>query len=296
MIRLAMIFLVVFTLEANAQNWAPIGATWHYTWNSAFSTNTGSTKFEAISDTVISGKTCSKIIQQISFDNRRPNVEFTYIESDTVFFYDTSFAEFQILYDFNAEEGDFWYIRFKDDYPFFGDIDTVKIVVDSTDAVIINSVTLKKLYVTYEYLIESSAMSYSGVIIETLGDLNMMFNFFSFDNVIVDGIYSTGLRCYDDDSLGHYEATGVNGHCEFLSEIKELDSETIILHPNPSSEFISVNHDFDSYKIYSSDGRLMQQGESETDGVIMINEFQTGIYFLVLNSDQGSQTIRFVKK
>ena len=92
------LFLFLFLFSANAQDFAPIGATWHY--NKIFwwpgPDLEHYTKIEAVSDTVIDGKTCVKLTKEFPlFCNNRPSEEFVYMENDTVYFYDTTFLNFK---------------------------------------------------------------------------------------------------------------------------------------------------------------------------------------------------------
>jgi hypothetical protein len=289
--------LVIFLLcgfDSFTQEWST-GATWYYTCQSFFA-NSVSTKFEAALDTVIEGKNCTKITQQVSFSNGRPNVEFLYFENDTVFFYDTNFVEFQVLYDFNADVGDSWNIKFKDNYPLPGDLDTIKVTVDSTDYITENSIVLKRLYVTYEMLVEAGFGDYNGIIVERFGDLNGMFNFSCYDALIVDGIYADGLRCYEDDLFGHYEAPGVNGHCAFVSALDEESSHEIEIFPNPVLDKLNISAASNLFRIYSVDGKLILEDKVNATE-LNLAFLNSGIYFLELTFlDNTKKCFRIIKE
>src|SRR5512137_1956410 len=90
-------------LTTPAQEWAPIGALWHYTekfsvWNPPIEIDY--IKIESIKDTIIADKVCKKLTKRHNLCcTDRPDVEFMYSENNQVFFYDTHFNSFQLLYD-----------------------------------------------------------------------------------------------------------------------------------------------------------------------------------------------------
>lgn len=276
------LFIVLF-FNASGQEWAPIGASWHYTFNTIWSPppNSFSKKYEVTGDTTINGQTCSKIVKEHVVNNR-PNIEYMYQENDSVFFYDTAFAEFQVLYDFNAEIDDFWYIKVKDiNSP--GDIDTVKVIVTDFDYIDVNGTMLKRMQVIYEYLYENPTSSYSnGTIVQTLGDLNLLFNYDPHDGVIYDGPYSSGLRCYDDFNIGHYEATGINGYCEFVATLSENSFPTLSFFPNPVEDLLTISlteKEIEKVLIYDLNGKLMLSTSSDTN-IIDLTSIPEGNYMI----------------
>lgn len=292
-------FALLFS-GANAQSFAPQGATWHYKKNFFFPQPylEHYSKLQVVGDTLINGVTCSKIQKEYPFFcNLRPTEEFVYASNDTVFFYDTTFSQFQILYDFNAVQGDSWVIRVNG----FGTAneDTVIVNVDSTDFVTINSQTLKRLYVNYTYYNDGVPIVFSGPseVIERIGDTRYLFEFANFSNIICDGDWTGGLRCYEDSIIGFYD-TGISDSCEYFEIYNDLEEQTIssfTIAPNPSEKFITVNMiqgSFQAIQIFDSRGRLIIKTNSKH---IDISTFNSGLYIVrVKSSDTWSQQ-RFIK-
>lgn len=227
--RNIILVLAAFTWMCNchAQYFAPSGTTWHYgeeiyfNWPNVI----GYMEFNANGDTIIDGKNCQVISKQNQlWCNGRPDTEYTYYANDTVYFYDTSYSKFQVLYDFNSSPGEYWEILVLDNGV---EDDTVRVTVDSVDMVIINGASLKRMHVTYQLFGEEagSPYSYKSAIIERLGDTMYMFNFFPEFNFVCDANGSRGLRCYEDSIIGFYDSPNPE-QCtyEAFSGITELNS------------------------------------------------------------------------
>jgi hypothetical protein len=85
------------------------------------------------------------------------------------------------------------------------------------------------------------------------------------------------------------------------ASVDEHSENSILLSPNPSQDFISLDASFtiNSLVIYDVQGRLQSQyDESTTDfeAPISIAKLSKGVYFLVVKSDQGQETLKFIKK
>ena len=222
--------MLIFSIQpvvGTAQEWAPIGAKWHFNY-----TGTSYSVFESTGDTIILGKTCRKIEKSKDYHywGNRPLMEFTFYSNDSVYFYDQNFPGFYLLYDFNASPGDSWYYQFPGE-SHTGDIDSIKVIVDSVDMVTINSYSLKRLYIHYDtvnfewtddcFLLCDKQSS----IIQYLGDTLNMFNTFTMDEVELDAEFPGVLRCYDDPIIGHYE-TGIVDSCTWVNTLDIQASST----------------------------------------------------------------------
>lgn len=298
--NLTLLFLFFCGTFAFSQEWAPIGATWYYTRTSVFpNIPAHSNKYEVTGDTLIQGKLCRKIEKQFQMTNDRPLVEYTYEENDTVFFYDDAFSEFQILYDFNADSSDYWDIKVYDVFD-PGDIDTIRVIVVNVDSININGFWLKELKVQSVGFDECNGVGYTGFsIIETIGDPGGLFNFQSFDCATNEYPYYSGLRCYDDTIIGHYETTGINGECELIVGMNEIQKSEIGIYPNPASDFTIVKGiEKSSYtvQIYSIGGRLILEENSESGEVLDISKLDSGSYILkIIENGSIIYTRRFAK-
>ncbi|MFC0876290.1 hypothetical protein ACE01N_06830 [Saccharicrinis sp. FJH2] len=214
---LLLICSVLLSTAIYAQEWAPVGATWHYSedYFDSFPLLEGFIKFEVEKDTVFMGIMCKKITKYHKIHcNDRPDIEYMFERNDSIFFWDPNFNEFQLLYDFSATQNDSW--QFKVLHDSGDDVDTVRIHVDSIKTLTINDNVLKELHVTYKrisYNGEDESYPYQSKIIERLGDIHYMFNYIPFGAEACDANMSKGLRCYSDGVIGAYE-TGIADSCE----------------------------------------------------------------------------------
>lgn len=185
------IFLIVFQIgNIFGQDFAPIGAKWHYTEYFAFSGDISYLTIESVGDTIINGKAC-KVLENNGrlmcvFHNER---DFVYYEDSVAYFYVPQIDSFQVLFDMRAHKDSSWINIFM--IQELTKLDTVQIVVDSVSYVTINSNNLKKLHVTYKSLNSGfEFLHYQGEIVEYLGDIYYLFNLYSLSGIMCDGNYS----------------------------------------------------------------------------------------------------------
>ena len=284
------ILIVISVIISNAQDFAPIGAQWYYDERFAFSGDIDYIKFTSDKDTVILGETCRKITKRHKlYCNGRPDVEYIFYRNDTVFFLDTVFNEFQILYVFSAVTGDSWSIKFKDENQ---NIDTLTISVDSVSSTLINGQNLKTLYVTYSKNNDTLQQPYTSTIIERIGDIHYMFNWTPLSSSMAcDANYTSGLRCYEDSILGFYP-TGIADSCNYTySGNNDFEySKSFELFPNPTQDEIEIKaKKFSNYTLYLFDLSGKQVKSYKVYGSkfrIDLSSVEKGIYIIRLQTDK----------
>lgn len=150
---------------------APIGAKWYYTIPAFFFLDPVTyVKYEVTDDTIINGKLASVVHRTHGFDvSNLTNPFFLHYDSNRVFWYNNYSGTFNLLYDFNAEAGESWTVRLPcDTIQSPGQIsDSIHLSVLSTDSIIVNGTSLKKLMVQIPgsgsiTLIEKIGMLYEG--------------------------------------------------------------------------------------------------------------------------------------
>ncbi len=286
------LILTVFTLACAlnliSQNFAPIGATWHYTEQFAFSGDISYLKIEATKDTVVNGKDCRILSNNGGLECAYfSEQDFVYTEDSVVYFYVKETDSFQVLYDLKADKDSSWITVFE---TYIGEeLDTVLVSVDSVNAIVINSKELIRMYVTYEMVdYEFSGHTYPGVIIESIGDTYYLFNLFGNPDIACDGNYSAGLRCYEDSDLGFY-STGIADSCTYTYKWigVEMNSANlnINIYPNPTPESIDIS--IDSEKLINAElrdltGKLIRTHNFVSKTKIDLSDFPTGLYLLTI--------------
>lgn len=281
---------------------APVGATWHYDerfFGFNFGHDVDFIRFKADRDTFIQGRKCSVIEKRHQLGCYfRPSHEYIYSEGDKVFFWDQIAEEFQILYDFGAGKGDFWWIDINtEDYS----TDSVKITVDSISNTMINDRSLLTQHVTYELFSENMdpVYEYSSKIVERIGDTAYMFNFFPYVTLACDANWTKGLRCYKDEDIGLYE-TGIAPSCEYIETGigEEPEDRRIKIYPNPGKGFYRIESPGNSeykYTIFDSRGCIIEVGD-HNNSFVDITAYPAGIYLLRLTWKNGYYTVeRLIK-
>lgn len=264
-----LLLFIIVSAMITAQDFAPVGATWHYS-ESYFggfpSPVEGSNKFESVKDTLIYGKLCRKIEKEDRVScSDRPDTEYLYTSHDSVFCYDPMVSDFQLLYNFSAKKGDSWDILMNN-YP---DVkkDTAKIIVDSTDVITVNGFDLKRMYVTYQIIHVENGSSYlvneyCSIIIENIGDIRYMFNYQPLWAEVCDGNFMTGLRCYSDNTIGLYK-TEISNTC---SEILTLHSALVFDNYCESADPYEIDT---TYFWYQNDTLLVRNIKNEFCGDVL---------------------------
>lgn len=284
-----------------SQEFAPVGAEWHYEERFAFSGERNYQKFTSEKDTVIQGEICKKITKRKKMEcNDRPLEEYIFTRNDTVFFFDTIFNEFQILYDFSAQKNSSWIIKMKD-WSLENTIDSFYVAVDSITYININNQDLKTLNVTYS--MPNKEIVYGGTIIEKIGDPRYMIYWEASYYDVCDANYVSGLRCYYDDEFGLY-STGLADSCTYTKKWTNIESATlensIRVYPNPNSGIITLenlNHKVMDIELYDTSGRLMLVRRNFSFEEIDLSDYPSGIYILHSKSkNQPLESIKIIKR
>jgi hypothetical protein len=297
------IFLIVFQVGILfGQEFAPIGAKWHYTENFAFSGDISYLYIESVGDTIINGKEC-KVLENNGglfcvFHNER---DFVYYEDSIAYFYVPQIDSFQVLFNMRAQKDSSWINIFWTEP--IAKLDTIQIVVDSVSFVTINSNNLKKLHVTYKSLNYGwENMQYPGEIIERIGDISYLFNLYSLSGMVCDANYSGGLRCYEDSELGFY-STGIADSCNYTYIWTGIESENagsaFKIYPNPATDRVEIESTTNKkFTISLSDlsGKTLIETELFGSSGIDLTDFQKGIYLLKITSEDKVSEVRKIIK
>ncbi len=277
-ILISILAVWVFNFNVPAQTeWAPVGATWHYTYSVPFCPWQiwDYSTMESIKDTMINTKPAKKL----SFFN--PSIcswistSYIYSDSNRVFYFDQGNDTFHLLYDLNLNAGQSWDIITNNSQ------DTFTVTVDSTDSNIINSDTLKVQYISSA----DPLFEFSGKVIDKIGNTGY---FFPQIGVCDPGV--GGLRCYEDSSLGFSIHDTTFSICDsvytiFIS-VNEIDlNKSIHLYPTlfQSSIYIKLDKDISErirVTIYSINGEIVLSRYIGRDTKLDVSYLNSGIYIL----------------
>lgn len=287
--NLFLIILTSISIQISAQEFAPIGAKWHYSQGTLNPELIAFKTIESISDTVIEGKSCKKLNQVSAYMPPNTPSIFLYSSNNSVFVYEE--GSFHLLYDFGAISGDtieLGYLTYN--------ASPLKMIIDSTSTITINGQSKKLQYVTCG---DGLVIEFGGKVIEGIGNTEYMFP-------RLDGNLDGPLRCYKDNILGLFLSPfhTNNGwdfqNCEqIITGINDLHvTETISIYPNPvKSSFTLTNLDrVTEFEIFDIHGRKVMKGTVNFTQVIKIENLPKGLYFLRLQNSKLTRILKIEKQ
>ncbi len=290
--------ILLISISLLGQDFAPINATWYYTECFDYSGDIDYILFKSEKDTVINDTACRKISKRHQvFDRYRPKEEYITEINNKVFFFDTVFNQFQTLYDFNTQVGDYWDIKIRLNPEL--QYDTVRVKVDSIKNITINDSIIEIRYVTYFRLSQKNNPDehLKSQIFEKIGDINYMFNWYYLTTDCIDfyfGNRSRGLRCYEDDDFGLYHHD-LQYACDYVNVgINETFMPSFTVFPNPTKDIVKIEGNNSSLRnssicLYDLYGNVLFSKEFCTE--INMSPYSSGIYFVSISDCSGCKNI-----
>lgn len=287
-ITLLCIALMPFCASAQLE-FAPVGATWHYTNDYAMSPAYGYMMVTCVEDSMANGQTYK--ILEAKETCLRGGRQVVMQQGDSVLLFDKVLDTFQLLYDFGAQAGDAWTVKLSD----YG-IDTFTfswhLSIDSTWTDTINGQPLRAMRVDYG--------NYSSTVVEQLGDLQYLLNFQGSNVYLCDADYPNGLRCYSDSALGYYE-TGIVDSCTYVyTGVAESRSASFHVAPNPFVDHLqlSLAETAAGVQVLGLDGSLLYAAEANGQRHLHLElgHLPAAVYLVQLTSDGGERTAQRVVK
>jgi hypothetical protein len=279
--------VTLYSLSWNSvygQEWAPIGAKWHYD-SYSIGPYIRAQIFESVGDTILLGKSCRKILRSTFAPL------FMYDSAGMVYYlqYGPN-PEWCLLHDFSKNAGDTIF------YPCW-DFDTIEsfAIVDSTSFLNLNGNNLKVLHLTMDSTFNISTMgnqSFSGRSIEYVGH-----EYFMFPRGDNDG--NGNLRCYSDPFLGLSKFNGFNLDCDttLILNLDEISSNDLGIFPNPAYDQLKISSpsEIESLVIYDLKGKVMVK-KTVVDEVIDITNLKSGLYLIEITLQTGTYRRKLFKR
>ncbi len=300
---MGMMFLVSSINTVHAQSnlpFAPVGAKWWYTLPNYMTfpqLPVSYTIIESIGDTIIQGINASQLI----FTYDPPDYQYCYglnstfymyADSNKVYLYNTHSEVFNLLYDFNANAGDSWYLKLSCDSAFFpwSQSDSMLVTVDSVSFKTVNGQQLKILHTNS-----------LGSVIEQIGMVEGPFPLVFYCTGLISEDCASTLRCYEDTIIGFYQSPdSIACDSIYTVGINELSHDfKFSISPNPSSGsfnliyFLPKNQD-GLLQIVDITGKMifeMRLPQWSTLQNIYLPNLAQGIYALKITSG-GSSVVK----
>lgn len=283
--RALFLFLAHLPLTLAAQSsFAPVGAKWTYKQGSWAGPDTTLMVLEVVSDTLISGRTFSKVQINEGWLGCHELVQFYSDSNDSLFYYEPDSGLAQLLFRWNASIGDSWSTPVEQT----GFQDTLDWTVLDTSHVLIDGLGLRSLNVTVESR-QWTLFSYGGTVIERLGSL---WSPFTWIFGACDGETFLGLRCYEDPDI-NWQNPQVT-QCGLGVGVEEHDGVQMVIQPTLvlQGEPVPVTGAAGAVDMFDAAGRLVRT--LATSGMLAITFDRSGAYVLRLTSDRGERAVQRV--
>lgn len=287
------LFLALFFSSLSfAQNWAPAGAKWHYTY---IGFSIGYVEIANVGDTVMAGQTCQKL--QKTFNGLQFGVTPMNFVFDTTYTYESNGVvyvleqnQWKTLYNFNAVVGEHWPMA---PMPEFGGCtENSQLKVLATGTKVINAQTLKYLVVDFCNP-DLTSQGFQDTIIEKIGFTGSYMLPFDMCTMAFDGNEGGPFRCYSDNNFATYKPFYAN-ECDYLVGLEENQIIELAIFPNPSSGKFTIEAPLQagqSIELYNLNGQQVFKQVILNSGVNKTLEINLtpGMYLLKLMSQEGAQ-------
>jgi hypothetical protein len=288
-----ILFLALFISAVSfAQNWAPAGAKWHYTY---IGFSIAYVEIANVGDTIMAGQTCQKL--QKTFNGLQFGVTPTNFVFDTTYTYENNGIvyvleqnQWKTLYNFNAVVGEHWPMA---PLPEFGGCtENSQLKVLATGTKVINAQTLKYLVVDFCNP-DLTSQGFQDTIIEKIGFTGSYMLPFDMCTMAFDGNEGGPFRCYSDNNFATYKPFYAN-ECEYLVGVEENQMLELAISPNPSSGKFTIEAPLQagqSIELYNLNGQQVFKQAIFNSGLNQTLEINLtpGMYLLKLMSQEGAQ-------
>jgi hypothetical protein len=287
-----LFFALFFSSLSFAQNWAPAGAKWHYTY---IGFSIAYVEIANVGDTIIAGQSCQKL--QKTFNGLQFGVTPVNYIFDTTYTYENNGIvyvleqnQWKTLYNFNAVVGDHWPMA---PMPEFGGCtENSQLKVLATGTKVINAQTLKYLVVDFCNP-DLTSQGFQDTIIEKIGFTGSYMLPFDMCTMAFDGNEGGPFRCYSDDNFSTYKPFYAND-CEYLVGVEENQMHKLAIFPNPSAGKFTIEAPLQSgqaIELYNLNGQQVFKQDILNSVVNQTLEIDLtpGMYVLKLISQDGVQ-------
>lgn len=291
--NLLVFTFVCFYSLSFAQNWAPAGAKWHFSYIGFAS---GYVEIANVGDTIIAGQTCQKLqktFNGLQFGVTPMNYIFdtTYTYENNGFVYVLEQNQWKVLYNFNATVGDHWPIA---PMPDFGAcVQNSQLKVIATGNKVINAESLKYLVVDFCNP-DLTSQGFQDTIIEKIGFTGSYMFRSDYCLMSLDGNEGGPFRCYSDNNFSTYKPF-YNNDCEYIVGLTENNLSTSVqISPNPSRGIFEIKSNTPVplvVEIFNIKGQVIERHHLSNPVApfcIDLTAQTAGIYFARV--DQGQQT------
>ena len=303
-IILCSCFLLFFNTFLQAQQeFAPIGAKWHYgsqtvdnpfCWTGIINEGTYYEKWEVIEAVTFDGEIFNKIEIEnphLDYQGEQGNLFYVKENNGIVSYYHEGNG--YLLFDFNKNAGETWTITIPAFYIFDATEDiTATIKVDSTGVEMIDNEVLKSLYVSVESS-TYSGLQFASKITEKIGAEK---HFLPFSSSYSESCtFFTDLRCYEDVE-NSWQFDTVECDYTLITSIDEVPKEQFIKKIDDKLYLDFADEKNMQLQIYNLSGHLVKQEQLVfPKHIVDIQSLERGAYITYIYNNQNIYIFKFIK-
>lgn len=135
------------------------------------------------------------------------------------------------------------------------------------------------------------------IMLETGGHGNVLLKVKSKENLVVNDVVSKNANIYFDYNYP-IQTNDANTTFQTLSSSIPIKDLAISVYPNPTSSLLNVKAEnrIKSIELYDVQGRIIQVKKSDSNEVLIdVSGYNSGVYFVKVTTDFGSQIKKIVK-
>lgn len=279
-----LVCMLTSAVTCNAQ--LSVGNTWNYNYYYYISSPNAIHKvasMEVAKDTVVAGYGCLKLTQTEGTPCTTISSNIIREEQNRIYYWRSSSSSFELLYDFNLNDGESYVMR--------TDNDSSVITIDSTSTLNFNGNDLKVQYISSE----NDIVEIYGATVQGIGNLRFFFP----GHGTCDPFHYDGVRCFtNDDGTLYFNVSD----CEVISGITKINMNEVQIYPNPTIDFITISNYFESdmvlYEIIDLRGKvILSSTNTEASNQFDVGSLQKGYYFVKTTNTKTNAVVtkQFVK-
>ena len=134
--------------------------------------------------------------------------------------------------------------------------------------------------------------------LDTGGHGNVLLKVKSKENLVLNDIVSKKAKIYFDYNFP-IVTNDANTIFQALNNAIPVKDLSISLYPNPTSSLLNIKAEnrIKSVELYDVQGRIIQVNKADSDEVLIdVSGYNSGVYFVKVTTDFGSQIKKIVKE
>ena len=275
------------------QEWAPIGAVWHYNIGIDFFEEnvhplSGFDRIEVTGDTLVNGMTMRKVGEELMYQDGH---KVYYWKDDHL----------RLIYDFGVEVGDQLIFEFPACTQFDDDNEGVVselYEIVEVELVEINGIALRKITAQATYTLTTDA-PHEHVYMERIGSTRAIVR--NACSTFIIEYEPAWLRCYEDEQIDHVTERFLSFEEEDCNVVLELPNNTTDLQeeidfglfPNPANDVVNIEYNLPeranyTIRVVNAHAQVLKQirlPQQEGTHQIALSNMPNGLYLVLLESD-----------